>query len=97
MWREILGSFAYQATTAGTITLPKNATITRIAVHASAGSATLVILGYGVSGYTAIPIIENAPPLDLQYNHDMLHCNVNGYTVVGTNTDMLLVEYFVTP
>lgn len=88
MWRGLVGTPGQAAGTAGTVTLPAGAIIYMIMAHASAGSATVAILGQ-----TAIPIINGASPLVLPFNSDVLQANANNNTVVFTNTDSYAVFY----
>ena len=94
MWRDLAGcGWGYAAGTSGTATLPKSATVLRIIAHASAGSATVAI-----NGGTAIPVINGAAPLDIQFNHDLVGPTTPGSSpsVVFTNTDSYMVEYITT-
>ena len=90
MWRELVGPFAYAAGANGTVTVPSSAIVTKIIVHASAGSATVTIFGG-----TAIPIINGAPPTQFNFMHDC--CQPQGGSaaaqIVFANTDSYYVEY----
>lgn len=91
MWQGLSGrNWYYAAGTAATVTLPAGSTVIQIIVHASAGSATLAILGG-----SAIPIINGAPPTTIRFNHDLVGVSSNSpsLTLVFTNTDSFFVEY----
>lgn len=87
MYRCLVGTRVEFAGTAGTVTIPSGAFITHIMVHASTGGATMQILGG-----TAIPIINGAQPLVINYYDDLEQANASSSTVVFTNTDQYWVR-----
>jgi hypothetical protein len=90
VWHELVGPFAYAAGTAGTVTVPSSAVVTKIITHASTGSATCAIFGG-----TPIPIINGAPPTVFDFMHDCVkpQGNSTAAQIVFANTDSYYVEY----
>lgn len=79
----------YQAVAAGTVTIDPGGILQMIAVHASAGGATLTIFGG-----SPIPIPSGGQPTVLQYFHTLYAANSqNAGAIVGTGTDMLYVHW----
>ena len=86
----LIGTPSQFAGASGTVTLPAGAFVTHIVAHASAGGATLSILG-GPN----IPIVNGAPPLVLQFLDDAMQGNAtNGSQIVFTGTDSYWVRAF---
>jgi hypothetical protein len=81
-----LGTWGYVAGASGTASVPVGSKVVKIATHASSGGATLAI-----NGGDAIPVISGAPPLVLDFHHDLLIAKANGF--VFTSTDSYLVEF----
>jgi hypothetical protein len=67
IYRGLVGTVQQFAGTAGTVTLSPGSFVTHIVCHATAGSASVQILGA-----TAIPIISGAPPTSLMFLDDAM-------------------------
>jgi hypothetical protein len=91
MWRGLIGTPGYAAGTSGTVTVPAGATVYLIVAHASSGAATVTIFGGA-----AIPIINGAAPLELQFLHDLYTANTNSAAIAFVNTDSYAVFYVKT-
>ncbi len=89
MWHELIGSAANLAGTSGTLTVPSGGIIVGILAHASAEGATVSI--YGGAG---IPVVANAAPTWLTFNHTLYGSNsANAGAVTFTGTDVACVFY----
>lgn len=91
MYRELVGTWAYAAGTAGTVTVPAGAIVTQIIVHATA-AATMTI--FGGATITIIAGEENA----FRFMHGLAQSQNNSTTsgsqnIVFTSTDKYFVEY----
>lgn len=89
MWRSLVGTRVEYAGTSGTVALAAGAFVTHIMAHASAGGASVAILGG-----TAIPIINGADPLVLQFHDDGTQANLASSSIVFTGTDSYYVRAF---
>jgi hypothetical protein len=87
VWNELSGKWSYQTGTAGPVTIPAGNMVVRIIVSATAGSATVSILGGG-----NIPVIANAPPMVIDFQHLLVQANRAQNTIVFTNTASYYVE-----
>lgn len=100
MWQVGTGWRFYEAGGAsGTVTLPAGACIILIITHATAGGATLQILGgANANGQGAtIPVIAGANQLTIQNYHPLHQANSASAakTIVFTGTDQYYVQYAV--
>lgn len=84
------GSFAYQAGTSGTVTVPRGATIKAIYAHSTAGGTITIF------GGPAITVVA-ATGIALRFVHDNLVSaatqNNGSRAIVFTGTDSYYVEY----
>jgi hypothetical protein len=94
MWHELVGTWAYAASTGNdTLTIPGGGQVVQIIAHSTSGG-TLTIFG----GST-ITIIGNAAPTIFRFNHTLVQSG-NEATIVGSTKivassgiDSLFVEY----
>lgn len=88
MWHNLNGTLAQAAGTSGTVTLRAGSIVLLVIAHASAGGASVSILG-GPS----IPIINGAAPIVIQNYHTLLKVDAsNAGTIVFTGTDLYYVQ-----
>jgi hypothetical protein len=91
VWHNLNGTLAQAAGTSGTVTLRAGSIVLLVIAHASAGSATVSILGGA-----AIPIVNGAAPIVIQNWHTLLKVDAsNTGTIVFTNTDSYYVQCLV--
>lgn len=91
-WHSLTGTFGDASGTAGTVTLPAGAIVLLVSAHASAGSATLQILG----GAT-VPVINGAATIIYEFGHTLVRANRASSTIVFTNTDHYYVQWVTFP
>jgi hypothetical protein len=88
MWHTLNGTIAQAAGTSGTVTLRAGSIVLLVIAHASAGGATVSILGG-----EAIPIVSAAPPTVIRMNHTLLKADSgNTGTIVFVGTDSYYVQ-----
>ena len=86
MWRELVGTWGYEAGTSGDVTLPNGAIITQIYARSTAGGSVTIF------GGDAIPIVA-ATDLKLQFNHALCVARTGALTVSFTTTTSFYIEY----
>ena len=94
MWRELTGTFTYQAGTSGTVTLPSGASIHYISTVSTAGGSLTIF------GGPSIPLVANVP-FTFDPKSDIVQASskqASGFgsalTLVFTGTVSYFVSYF---
>ena len=90
MWRELVGGWAYQAGTSGTVTLPEGASVLCIRAESHAANGSVQIFGG-----TAIPVDGSAAHevFEREFNHTLCVAKSGALTIVFANTVSYYVEY----
>lgn len=86
-WQGLIGTSGQAAGTAGTVTLPANATLIAVYALATGASGSVSILNG-----TAIPLVANIP-FAIDFKHALMLANSANKTVVFSNTASYWVHW----
>lgn len=86
-WHNLVGRIVQYGGTSGTIQLGAGECVLLVVVSATAGGATLSVLG-GAS----VPVVANAPPMTIQNFHTLLQANSVASTIVCTGTASYYIQ-----